>query len=83
MSVSAISITYFLADKIACSGMQRQSSPYRVTTYKGPVLGLLGTLPAVLYKLHETNPAEAANADLYENSFPGLFEKLTRFRRQG
>lgn len=83
MSVSAIRITYFLADRIACPRVQGQASPYRVTTYKGPQLGLLGALPAEIYSLHELNTAEAANAVLYENSLPGLFERLTRLRRHG
>jgi len=83
MSVSAIRITYFQADKITCSGAQRQASPYRVTTYKGPQLGLFGELPAALYQLHELNSSEAANSDLYESSSPGLFERLTGMRRQG
>ncbi len=83
MSVSAISLTYFLADKIACPRVQGQSSPYRITTYKGPQLGLLGCLPAALCQVYELNAADAANSELYENSSPGLFERLTGLRRQG
>lgn len=83
MSVSAIRITYFQADKITGHGAQRQASPYRVTTYKGPRLGLVGTLPAVLWKLHELNSGAAANADQFENPTPGFFERLTRLRRLG
>jgi len=83
MSVSAVRITYFQADKITVHGSHRHASPYRVTTYKGPRLGLVGTLPAVLSKLHELNSAAAANADQFEHSAPGFFERLPWFRRQG
>jgi len=83
MSVSPLRITYFQTDKIRSAGMQQQSAAYRVTTYKGPEIGLLGALPAVLLKLHALNTAEASNSDFYENSTSRLLQKLTRCYRLG
>jgi hypothetical protein len=83
MSVSAIRITYFQADKLRCAGAALQSAPYRITTYRGPEVGLLGLLPAVLNKVHEMNTAEAANSAQFESSTPSLFERLTRRYRHG
>jgi len=83
MSVSPLRITYFQADKIRFAGMQQQSAAYRITTYKGPELGLLGSLPAVLNKVHAVNIANASNSGEYESSAHGLLQRLTRFCRQG
>ncbi len=82
MSVSAVRITYFKADRIACAGAQRETSPYRVTTYRGPQLGLLGAIPAMICRLHELKSAEAANSNRYENPAPSLLERLTRLCRK-
>ena len=83
MSVLPLHITYFQADRIygikgRYAGQQHQSAPYRVTTYKGPELGLIGELPAVLYKLHELNTAQAANDELHEDTASSLLQKLKR-----
>ncbi len=83
MSVSAIRITYFQADKLRCVSGQQQSAPYRITTYRGPELGLLGALPAVLNRIHATSTAAAANSDQYQNSTSRLIEKLVRYCRHG
>lgn len=86
-SVSAIRITYFQAEKISNvsgghSAAQRQSSPYRITTYRGPELGLVGCMQAVVHKLYETDIFEAANQD--EQSMPGnsLLQKFKQYCRQ-
>jgi hypothetical protein len=83
MSVSLLRITYFQADKIHNVGARRvgqsaQSAPYRITTYKGPEMGLMGVLPAVLYKLHEVNSAQSANDELHEEIPASLLQKLKR-----
>jgi hypothetical protein len=83
MSVSLIRITYFRADKLRNFGgrqvlPQTQSAPYRITTYIGPELGLIGALPAVLFKLHEVNAAQSANDELYEET---SFSLLRKFRQ--
>lgn len=81
MSVSPVRITYFHADKLRSFGgrnvlPQSQSAPYRITTYKGPELGLVGALPAVLFKLHEVNAAQAANDEVLGETASTLLQKL-------
>lgn len=83
MSVSAVRITYFQADRIACQGSSEVVSPYRVTTYRGPQLGLLGAIPAVICRLHELRSAEAANSVAFDIPAPGLIERLTLMFRKG
>lgn len=83
MSVSAIRITYFQADKLFQLSDLRavgesQSSPYRITTYRGPELGLMGSMPAVLNRLHEIDTAIAANEAGQAQAADGLFQKLKR-----
>ncbi|HET6566174.1 MAG TPA: hypothetical protein VFG52_12235 [Xanthomonadales bacterium] len=87
MSVSAIRITYFQADKLfqlsdLCAVGESQSSPYRITTYKGPEIGLVGSMPAVLNKLHEVNSAIAANEADQPQAADGLLQRLKRACRQ-
>lgn len=82
--VSAIRITYFQAEKLynvggGRSSAQRQSSPYRITTFRGPELGLIGSLPAVLYKLHEINSAEAANQEDRPAAGHALLQKFKSY----
>lgn len=83
MSVLPLRITYFQADKMhgvkgSNAAQQNQSAPYRITTYKGPELGLMGELPAVLYKLFELNTAQAANDELQSDISPSLLQKIKR-----
>jgi len=83
-SVTALRLTCFQAEKLSqVSGShnasQRQSSPYRITTFKGPELGLIGKLPAVLYKLHEIDTAKAANGeDLPAAESNSLLQRIKR-----
>lgn len=86
-SVSAVRITYFQAEKIynvsgGRSPAQRQASPYRITTYKGPELGLVGSLTAVVHKMYEVNAAEAANQDEISSSEYSLLRKFKRYYQQ-
>ena len=81
MSVSLLRITYFQADKILNMSSRRvgelqKSAPYRITTYRGPELGLIGVLPAVLYKMYELNSAQAANCSDQEYSSQPLLQRL-------
>ena len=81
MSVSAIRITYFQADKLFQLSDLRavgesQSSPYRITTYRGPEIGLIGSMPAVLNKLHEVDSAIAANEGSQGQAAGGFFQRL-------
>lgn len=83
-SVSALRITYFQAERLChVSGghsmAQRQSSPYRITTFRGPELGLIGSLPAVLHKVHEVNAAAAANQEEMPAAEQSLLQKLKRY----
>lgn len=76
-------MTYFQAEKLYHFGggrnpAQHQSSPYRVTTYVGPELGLVGALPAALYRLHGVNTADAANQQDWN---PAQFTLLQKIRR--
>jgi hypothetical protein len=86
-SVSAMRITYFQAEKLynvsgGRSSAQRQSSPYRITTFRGPELGLIGCLPAVLHKVHEVNNAVAANQADMPTAENSLLQKFKRYCRQ-
>lgn len=86
-SVSALRITYFQAERLCnVSGgrslAQRQSSPYRITTYKGPEVGLIGPMTAVLNRLYEVNAAEAANLDESFAPEHSLLQKFKRYCRQ-
>ena len=86
-SVTALHITWFQAEKLynvsgGYSKAQHRSSPYRITTYKGPELGLIGSLPAVLYKLHEINTAEAANQEEVPVTGFSLLQKFKRHCQQ-
>lgn len=81
MSVSPVRITYFHADKLRSFGgrsvlPQAQSAPYRITTYTGPELGMMGALPAVLFKLYEVNAAQSANDELHEETALKLLQKF-------
>jgi hypothetical protein len=83
-SVSALRITYFQADKLCNvigghNSAQRQSSPYRITTFRGRELGLIGCLPAVLNKLHEVNHAAAANQADLSATEQSLLQKFKRY----
>ncbi|HKX56954.1 MAG TPA: hypothetical protein VJN01_12665 [Xanthomonadales bacterium] len=83
-SVSTLRITYFQAEKLyQVSGgrslAQRQSSPYRITTFRGPEVGLIGSLPAVLNKLHEVNNAAAANQAEMPEAENSLLQKFKRY----
>ncbi len=81
MSVTPLHLHYFQADKIYIfngryTGQLQQSAPYQITTYNGPELGLIGVLPALLYRLYELNTAQAANDELLEANPPSLLQKL-------
>jgi hypothetical protein len=83
MSVSSLRVTYFQADKMmGVSGLRagqlRQSAPYRITTYRGPELGLMGELSAVLHKLHELDSTQAANGSDTEDRTQPLLQRLQR-----
>jgi hypothetical protein len=74
-------ITYFQAEKLYNVGggrtaAQRQSSPYRVTTYRGPELGLLGSLPAALHRRHDINLVDAANQEEFAPTRASLLQKI-------
>ncbi len=83
MSVLNLRLSYFQADKI-CSvkggypGAKLPSASYRITTYKGPELGLMGEIPGVLYRMYELNCCQAANAEIHEHNSPSLLQKLKR-----
>lgn len=83
-SVRALRMTYFQAQKLHSVNGDRalsqcQSAPYRITTFNGPDLGLIGYLPAVLYKLHEINASSAANREDTPESAPSLLQKIKRY----
>ncbi len=61
MSMSSVRLTHFQVEKLNCaSGDHRGSAPFRITTYRGNRLGLLGMIG---------NPAQAAvNADRFDLS---------------
>ncbi len=80
-SLSSLRITYFSAEKLynvsgGRNSAQRRSSPYLVTTYRGPELGLTGSLPPVLYRLHEINCAEAANQEEWAPTRASMLQKI-------
>jgi hypothetical protein len=81
MSVSQVRITYFQADKLRCSGARRlatqaQSAPYRITTYRGPELGLAGSIPAMLVKIHGVDAEHSANEEAFEAAPTSLLQKF-------
>lgn len=78
VSVSSLRLTYFQADKLRHAGgnSRSQSSPYRITTYKGPELGLVGALPTVLNRLHDVDALDAANQSARQPSDTSLLQKI-------
>lgn len=81
MSVTPLHLNYFQADKIYIyngryTGQLQQSNPYQITTYNGPELGLIGVLPALLFRLYELNSAQAANDELMVENSTSLLQKL-------
>ena len=76
MTNSSIRITFFQAEKMRCAS-GGQSVPYRVTTYKGPEVGLMGQAPAFIKKMHDVDVGEAANlSDEQFNAQRPLLQKV-------
>lgn len=75
MTNSSIRITFFQAEKMRCASGQ-QSVPYRVTTYKGPEVGLMGQVPAFARKMHDIDVGEAANYSDEEFNSQPLLQKV-------
>ena len=48
MSLSQLRLTQFHSEKLRCIGGDSQVAPYRITTYRGAELGLLGSVSTVL-----------------------------------
>jgi hypothetical protein len=81
MSVSQVRITYFQADKLrSFSGhsvsTEAQSAPYRITTYRGPEVGLAGPMSAMLVKMHGVKADDSANEVVFEAAPAGLLQKF-------
>ena len=82
MSVTSIRLTYFQTEKLRCASGQ-QSAPYRITTYKGPEVGMVGYMPAVICRMHGSVTVQAANESEQEYRSQPLWQRLAQRIAQG
>ena len=68
MTVSPLSLTYFHSEKLRCASGQQQASPYRITTYKGSKIGLMGKISGILAPVNELHAANLSDSEYAEQS---------------
>lgn len=75
MSLTKLRLTQFQVEKLRCIGSAGRASPYRITTYRGMSLGLVG--PVAQYGW------EACNAPQFETGLIRGWRRLSaRLRRR-